>query len=116
MTEKLTVCSPGSSGTGAAIDSARGIGTDTGGPLPGASEIEMTLPSDRPDNSAYCCARFLASPKASARASLTSVESSSMEKVTELIRVASPPAVIEMGSDEAELVLTWVRFHSKVLP
>ena len=92
------VCSPGESGTAAAIASPRGIGTGWGGTPPDTSEIEMTFPSERPDSSAYCCARFCASPKARARASLTSFESSSIEKLTELIRVASPPALMIVAS------------------
>ena len=77
----------------------------------------MTLPRDRPDNSAYCCARFLASAKASARASLTSVESFSMEKVTELMRVASPPASMiaasRSGAASRSRILTPIVFPAR---
>ena len=58
----------------------RGIGTAVGiGMLPDVSEIEITVPSDSPANSAYCLARFSASVNARARASLINAESSSME-------------------------------------
>jgi hypothetical protein len=77
----------------------------------------MTLPSDSPDRSAYCWARFLASSKARARASLTSFESSAMEKLTALIRVVLPPALIIVASaaDAASIlrILTWMELPAR---
>ena len=83
VTAKPTVCLPGCNGTSWAIALAgagAGIGVGVGGRDPaGASEIETTLPSVRPDSSAYCSARFLASSNARARASSNSAESSRIE-------------------------------------
>ena len=67
VTEKLTVCWPGSIGTARGWPSARAASAPASAEWRrGASEIEMTLPSLSPDRSAYCCARSLASSKARA--------------------------------------------------
>ena len=88
-------------GTGDMAASAmgpRGMGTGTGRASPGTSEIDSTLPSFEPGQVGELLGPVLASLNARARASLSSCESSLIDRFTEFSRVALPPVLVITAS------------------